>query len=320
VGKQAFDKKLEEIEALRSDPGGLRKALKDRNNFLVSKAAAIAGQQGLKALIPDLAGAFDRFMTNPVKSDPKCWGKTAIAKALKDLEHDDAVLFMRGLKHIQMEPSYIRPEDSAITLRGTCAMALVACPLPRVEILTCLIDALGADPEKAVRMDAARAIAQIAGPDSILLLRLKALAGDKEPGVTGQCFVSLLEIFPSEQLPFVAGFLNAADADVRLEAAAALGECHEPDATRLLIENYQTNPDPEMKRAILLSLSASRQTAAAEFLLSVITEGRQEHAAIAIQSLAAGRFRDEYRDRVHTALAARDNPKLLASFEKEFSK
>jgi HEAT repeat protein len=322
MGKQGFDKKMEAIDALRSAPDvdHLRKALKGRNNFLVSKAAVIAGELAMQALISDLAAAFDRFMTDPVKSDPKCWAKNAIAKSLKDMACDDAALFLRGLKHIQLEPSYGRPEDSAQTLRGTCAMALVACPLPRFEILTHLVDALAADPAKSVRMDAARAIAQIPGLDSLLLLRLKTFAGDQDAEVTGQCLMSLLDIDPKDYIPFVANFLNGPDPDVRLEAAAALGECHDPQATATLIENYQTNPSDEVKRAILLSLGASRQPTAAEFLLSVVATGRQHDAIAAIGALAAGRFRDDFRERVQVAVKARGDAKLTATFEKEFSK
>ncbi len=312
MGKQAFDKKLEAVEALREsrDPGLIRKALKDRNNFLVSKAvAAIASRD----LIPDLVEAFDRFMVDPVKSDPKCWAKIAIAKKLKDLEADPTDLFLRGLKHVQMEPAYARPEDTAVTLRGTCAMALVVCPLPRYEILKHLVDALGSDRDRTVRSDAVRAIAQVPGPDSLLILRLKAQSND-DPEVIGQSFVSLLEISAAEYIPFVAGFLPG---DLAMEAIAALGECHDPEAARVLIENYQTNLSrhPDFKRAILLSLGASRHSEAAEFLFSVCESERENEAVVAIQALAAGRFRDEYRDRVREVI---EEPKLIATFKKEF--
>src|SRR5581483_9403533 len=72
VAKDSFDKKLEALRA-SDDPDQIRKALKDRNNFLVSKAAALAASRGLVSLIPDLEAAFDRFFKDPVKSDPKCW-------------------------------------------------------------------------------------------------------------------------------------------------------------------------------------------------------------------------------------------------------
>jgi hypothetical protein len=319
MGKQAFDRKLEAIEALRQsrDVEQLRKALKDRNNFLVSKAAAIAAAASLEALVPDLEAGFDRFMNDPVKTDPKCWAKTAIAKALRDLNHDNASLFVRGLKHVQMEPAFVRPEDTAVPLRGTCALALVACPLPRAEILTHLVDALGSDSARTVRVDAARAIAQIPGQDSILLLRLKALMGDEAAEVTGQCLASLLDIDSEGQMSFVAGFLERTD-DAAFEAVAALGECHDAAAVPILMESFKRSRTAEMQRAVLLSLGASRHAVGADFLISIIRDGRGDQASIAIQALAAGRFREEYRERALAAVAERDDGRLAAAFAKEF--
>ena len=326
VGKQAFDRKIQELDALRSAPSSpatadqLRKALKDRSNFLVSKAAALAGEFGLPALIPDLAAAFDRFLTDSVKSDPQCWAKNAIAKALKDLGFDEPELFLRGLRHVQLEPVWGGREDTAATLRGACAFALVNCPRPRLEILEHLSDRLAMDPGKTVRTDVARAIAQLSGPDSVLLLRFKALSGDRDPEVTGQCLLSLIGMAPRDYVPFAADFLDAADPDVRLEAVAALGECHEPQAFEILKERWRTHTDPEVKRAILLSLGASRQPSAAEFLCSVVQDARFDDAATAIRALASGRFREEYRERIAVLLAERNEARLEPVFDKEFAR
>ena len=120
-GKQAFERKLEALSFLRCGPSEaaidpLRKALKDRSNYLVSKAAGLAGELGLNALIPDLTAAFDRFMVDAAASDPQCWDKNAIVKTLKDLNHDDPAVFLRGIEHIQMEPVWGGTADTAMTL------------------------------------------------------------------------------------------------------------------------------------------------------------------------------------------------------------
>src|ERR1700726_1907985 len=161
MSKEAFDRKMEALEALRSTGASettteqLRKALKDRNNYLVSKAAALSGELGLQPLIPDLIAAFDRFLIDAVKTDPQCWAKNAIVKTLKDLGHDDPEVYLRGMRHFQLEPVWGGRNDTAATVRGACALALVACSLDRVGILRHLVD-LAADPEKSVRIDAAR--------------------------------------------------------------------------------------------------------------------------------------------------------------------
>ncbi len=164
--RHAFDEKLAALEALRSASdsastrGQLRIALQDRNNYLTSRAAAIAAELKFEELVPDLLAAFDRFFIDPVKSDPKCLAKNAIAKALKDLGHRGAPAYLRGIGHFQLEPAWGGPADSAATLRGTCALALTNCLMDEIEILTYLADGL-ADPETRVRIDCVIAIDQL---------------------------------------------------------------------------------------------------------------------------------------------------------------
>jgi HEAT repeat protein len=269
VGKDAVEEKIAAIEWLRSSPadaaGPLRKALGDRNNLACSKAAAVAGDLLLRELIPELLAAFERFLKEPAKTDPKCWAKHAAIKALKDLGHEDPEVYLRGIAHVQMEAVWGGQQDVAGMLRGACALALVACSLPRDAILIHLANAL-ADPEMRVRIDAARAMGQLPGHDSILALRVKAQAGDREPAVTGQCFLSLLGMDARAGIPFVARFLMAADEDTRFEAAAALGECPEKQAVEALIARWKVEKSPDMKRAIVLSLGVSRMAEAKAFL------------------------------------------------------
>lgn len=243
----------------------LRKALRDRNNFICSKAAAVAADLLLRDTIPDLVGAFDRFLKDPAKTDPQCWAKIAIVKALKDLGHDDPAVFLRGIAHRQ---TFV---DAESTLRGACALALVQCSRPRETILLHLADVL-ADPEMRTRIDAARAIAQLPGQDSMLMLRVKAQAGDKEPAVIGQCLLSLLGIDPRVSIPFVARFLTSPNEDLRFEAAAALGECPDLAAVETLIARYRAEHNAEMKRAIVLSLGVSRLPEAKEFLTALAVQ------------------------------------------------
>lgn len=288
-GKAAFERKLEALAALRSTPQDavqpLRKALKDRSNYLVSKAAALTGELRMAELTPDLAAAFDRFMLDPAKTDPKCWAKNEIVKALKDLNYDDPAVFLRGIAHVQMEAVWGGSVDTAGTLRGACALALVACTLDRQSILTHLVGLL-ADKELPVRLDAVTAVGQVPGADTVLLLRLKALLGDKEPEVTGRCFDILLELAPAESVAFVKSFLSGQDADLQSEAVGAL--------------------------------AGSRQQAAAELLLPVIEKGRPELAAFAVVSLAHSRFREELRESVEALVKRRDLAALTGAFRKEF--
>jgi len=324
-GKEAFDRKLEALSALRANPdapetaAALRRALKDRSNYVVSKAVAIVADLRLEGMIPDLLTAFDRFLVDGAKTDSQCWAKNAIARALRDFEYEDADVFLRGSRHVQMEPSFGPPVDTAATLRGICALALAACRIHREIILRRLAD-LVCDSEKTVRVDALRAFAQLPGFDSEVALRMKALAGDAEPEVAGVCFDALLAVAPVESVAFVARYLRSDDEDVSIEAAAALAQCGEPDALEQVKACFEHSGIAGQRTAILRALAASRLPAAAEFLMTVVAEGRAAEAAAAIASLAQSRFRDEFRDRAEAAIRGRDNTGLTAAFQKEFAR
>ncbi len=201
----------------------LRKALTDRVNLMVAKGARLVGEMRQTELTPELLAAFDRLMEKPVERDPQCWGKNAIATALVALDYRESARFLRGARHIQMEPVWGGEADTAVTLRGICLLALPSCSdLRREEVLRCLVDAL-TEREHTVRLEAVRAIVQMEGDEAPLLLRFKARVGDEETAVVGQVFDSLLRLEGAGALPFVAGFLQSKKEEVREEAALALG-------------------------------------------------------------------------------------------------
>jgi HEAT repeat protein len=322
VGKQAFDRKLEEIAALRSAPEEiarerLGKALKDRSGFAVGKAAQVISARRFHDLIPGLVEAFERCLNTPAKTDPQCWAKTAIAKALRDLGHSDSSVFLRGLKHIQHEPGWGGHVDTAGGLRSTCALALVACDLDSFNTLLHLTDLL-ADAEVQVRIDAARAIAQLSAREGALPLRLKALTAQGEPEVVGQCLTSLLSLSPEEYVPFVAGFLAHEDPDLRMEAAAALAASQEPAALVYLKNFWSLQTDPEVKRALLMFLGGSPLPDAAEFLLAVLEEESGQIAADALKAMSKSRYHEQVRDRAASAVAAKDEPDLARLLAETF--
>ncbi len=111
--------------------------------------------------------------------------------------------------------------DTAVDVRASCAMGLVASGYSRALVeLTALLN----DSDAAGRVGAVRAIACGNPREAELLLRSKALAGDAEPQVLGECFTGLLAVEPEESVGFVAAYLAHADDAVRELAALALGE------------------------------------------------------------------------------------------------
>lgn len=268
----------------------LRKALKDRNNFLASKAAAMTEELRLAALIPDLAAAFHRFLQDAVKSDPQCWAKNAIAQALKNLEYGEADVFLRGIVHEQWEPVWGGKADAAITLRGTCAHALIGCGLPSFELLRHLGDRL-ADHSKVVRVEAARAIGSAGAMDGALLLRLKVRCGDPEPEVIGQCLSSLLGMELRWAVDFAMGYLDHDDLEWRIEASAALAESREARAVEAVIEYWKREKDVRARGTILRLLAASPLEQAGDFLVTVTNDGPPEMAREALAALRESRHR-----------------------------
>src|SRR5580700_3929937 len=237
-GKRSFEEQLAALDGLRQlspeaciEP--LRKALAHRNNFVVAKAADLVRQFQLTQLTPELLTAFDRFFKDAVKADPQCWAKNAISRTLAAFEHQDAAVFLRGMKHIQLEPVWGGASDSAGTLRATCALALVQCrSLTEADLLAHLVDLLG-DKDKAVRVEVIRAIEQVGSPSAALLLRLRAVLDsnvksrkpgqppEEEPEVLGACYSGILRIEGASAIPWVARFLADGD-DPAAEAALAI--------------------------------------------------------------------------------------------------
>jgi hypothetical protein len=298
-------RRLGEDGASPETAAALRKGLKDRAGMVVAKAAQVTVELQLKDLLPELLHAFDRLFENAVQRDPQCWGKNAIAKALAAFDHRESPPFGRGSRHVQMEPVWGGQEDTASNLRGICVLALASCTdISREEILRRLLDSL-ADRAYTVRMEAARAIAQMGGDEAALLLRLKGRLGDAEPRVAGQVFDCLLELEGDPAVGFVAEFLDSGSEEAQAEAALSLGSSRRVRAVEALEAAYGATHDPDLRLAILRGLSVSRQERAIDMLLEIVRAGRQRDAALAREALEVHKGTPEIWDRVERASADR---------------
>lgn len=320
-GKAAFDRKLEELSALRSDPASpealaqLRKALGDRSNFIVSKAAALVEELGLRDLLPDLLKAYDRFFQDPIKTDPQCWAKNAIAKALLTLEFEGPEAYIRGHRYVQPEPSWGGTEDSATTLRATCLLGLVQnSKLSSFDLLELLVDCFN-DPATGVRSEVARAIGMLGKAEGALILRMKVQGGDREPSVIGACFASLLHLQRGGAVSFVARYLD--EPEYQFEAAAALGETREAESVQALTSCWQKARDRQFKRAVLISIGASRQDSAVAWLVKLIEDGTIQQALEAVEALAPNLYHDDTVQQVRRAVEARESSDLAEAFRKQ---
>jgi HEAT repeat protein len=323
--QRGFDTEMAELESLtKSLRAGhpidedatkyIRKLLTQRNNFLVAKAAKLASDHSLTDLIPDLLAAYDRFFLDPVKTDPKCWAKEAVARALVKLEHRSKQTYLRGLRHHQMEPSFGPPVDSAAALRGTCAHALVDCPgISDAELLMILLEPL-TDADKTVRMDAARAIANVGGISAALLLRYRAMLtpifrGQEEPEVLGAVYSALLSLEGSAAIPLVAHILEESD-DLAAEAAFALADLRSPEALAALIARHRAGiSDPWFTGVLLSAIALTRLGQAMDFLVALIERDARE-APQAIEAIGRTAPSPELHLRLEQAVDRADNARL----------
>lgn len=273
-GKRAFEAQIAALEALREAPQEsrlepLRKALTQRNNFIVAKAADLTREFNLHDLTPDLLKAFYRFFENPEKSDPQCWAKNAIGRTLAAFEIQEPEVFLRGMRHIQLEAVWGGRSDTAGTLRATCALALVQCRrLTNDELLAHLID-LFADKEKTVRAELARAIEQVGSRSASLLLRLRATLAHDEPEVLGVCYSGILRLEGISAIPWISRFLIGGD-DSAGEAALAIAGTHSPQALDTLRKALDSASDPWFRSVLLSAIALTRQDAAMDLLLDLV--------------------------------------------------
>jgi len=312
---------LEELHRLRealpsADAAAeLRAYLRHKSNLVVAKAAKLAREFELYDLRADLVEAFERFLHDPAKSDRGCSAKTEIVRALESLGAPEGVLFLAGIHHVQMEGSFGPPIDTAAELRAASAVGLVHMNHPdaMLEIVSLLVD-----PEADARVGAVRALGWSGRPESVPLLRLKALLADPSPDVMGECFTSLLAIAPGTSVEFVGQYLASKDAAIAEAAALALGESHQPAAVEALINGWGVHPPDMLRSALVAGLALARTDSAFEFLFSRIETAAEKVAAEIIAALAVYRHDDRIRTRLAAIVESRNSQTLQDAFRSAF--
>jgi HEAT repeat protein len=309
---------LDRLAELRANPGTdeavaeLRKALGDRSSFVVAKAARIIGEGGLTQLAPDLAGAFQRFLEgNPAETDKGCEAKKAVCEALRAMERHAREVYLRGVRHIQREPVWGGSQDTAAELRACCALGLVDAHAPEAlaEAVTLL-----ADPELRARIGSVKALGSSGDPGAVLVLRYKALSGDREPEVTAECLLELLRMDRRGSFDFVAGFLNREQEPELAQAAAlALGETREERALEVLQARLETIIDPAIRRTILLAIATLRLDAGFKLLADIVRQGRPRDGSAALDAFALYRQDEAVIGMAREALRQRSDRELDAA-------
>jgi HEAT repeat protein len=289
------------LDALR-EATDMRPFLRNKSHLVVARAAARA-MTSQPPCTQELIDAFRRLMDDPVKRDPGCTAKIAIAKALSQADEPAAEVYFAGVRHVQMEPVWGGQEDMARDLRGICAIGLVRMGHPEA-----LLEAvrLLSDPASEARIGAIRALSESGRPEAELVLRFKAMQGDRNNDVTGECFGGLLRLGPRERsLPYVADFLNRHDTEVAEAAAMALGESRRQEAWPILREAYARPGLQSIQTAIIWGIAMLRVDEGIDFLVERVSQDRERAGAAAVEALALYRGDPSIRDRVEKGVAER---------------
>ena len=321
--KRSLEAKLSRLAELRETPETpelhkeLAKHLTDKSAHVVARAAAVVDARKIEPLAKDVEAQFERFMVDPIKLDKGCIAKTAIVTCLASLEQGSAEIFLKGLRHIQLEPSFGGPVDTAVELRSQSAFGLPSTGYPDtvLELTTAL-----ADEAYPVRQAAVRALSAFGRLEVEPLLRLKALHGDPEPQVLSETLEALLVLSPERSVAFVERYLDASDDAVAEAAVLALGASRCEGAFELLTSRLDGSfTRSSLTRTVLLAIGMLRREDAIAFLMNVVTVGPRRRAADALRALAIHRYDEALSERVASAVAARAEDDLRELYEKEFS-
>jgi hypothetical protein len=323
---RSFERELAQLESMSGqvpDAEGierLRRALSHDNNYLVAKAARLVADNSLSGMLPEVLTAYARFFENAVKSDPQCWAKIALVKALVKLDCHDPQVYLRGLRHTQEEPAWGGQSDTAGPLRATCTQALVSCDgITDLTLLNILLEPL-VDTDKTVRLEAVRAIGVVGGVSAALLLKLRVLLRKEEPEIMGACFSGLLKLNGNDAdgtIALVAGFLDDGE-ESAAEAALALAEVHRPIAVAALIARRRKGADSWFGSVLDHAIALTRTPEGLDYLLSEV-ELDSRQAASALEAISRVYSSAEVRSRTALAVEKADSERVHMAFRQYFT-
>ncbi len=308
-----LEQRLVELGALRSDPQSeqtqlaLRHALDMKNNLVVARAAELAGEFVLRELTDALVAGFERLTNGGYEKDKGCRAKAAVVDALQQIGAPEDGVFLRGAKHVQMEPVWGGRTDTAGPLRSASAIGLVRMNHP--ESLLVLADLL-ADPLAPVRADAARTIAYRGAAYGLPLLRMRIKIGDDEMNVITECALAMLQLDPGSSMDVIREMYEGNDPLRSESAVLALGQSRLPEALALLKNWWLACEVREMRKTLLLSTAMLRRDDATVFLLATISDGRQNDACDAVDALAIYKHDEHLKEQAIEASKTAENPEV----------
>jgi len=292
----------------------IRKAILGPVSFIVAQAVEVVSENSLRELVPEMITAFARFVEDGAKVDKGCRAKTAIAKCLNQFEYIGDEVFLIGAYHIQMEPAFGPPEDTAVELRSISASAIAR--INHVEAHYILADLL-VDQEAGVRIAAVKALAFLGTSESDVMLRLKTIVGDANDGVIGECLLGLMKMAPTRSLEFVKRYFNGHGQVAMESAAMAVAASHLPESLDVLKDLWE-DQSYLGRQALILPIALIRTDASFEYLLEILKTAERQTAIETISHLRLYSG-EQYEARVRDAAKKRKDARIIAKVEEEFA-
>jgi HEAT repeat protein len=299
-------------EAARS---ALAAALGSARSLVVARAARFIKEQRLPGFEPALKQAFARFLENPIRSDPGCAAKLAALEALDYDECDDVAPFLRAARHVQKEPAWGPPVDTAASTRARAIVALAR--IGHEDFLLWAADLLN-DAEYPVRQAAADALAHRGERAGAALAALKIHIGDEEPQVLLAAMNALLALAPQWGLDQLRPLLGGADEPLREVACLALGQSRLDEALPLLLDALDGCARAEEREPLLRGMGLHRSERALRAMLELIAERHAVDAEAAIAALSVRRFEPGVAERVRAAARQNSRADLSAAIDESF--
>ena len=316
-----FEDRLEEVRRAVDDPADpasrkcVGRTFDGRHGYLISIAAKVLSADDSE-LIAKAERAFERLLEDPIKRDPQCHGKAAIAQAFFDAEIRAEATFEAGVQHVQLEPVLGGRQDTAAHLRGICLMALAHAQHPRAPVEAAR---MLADPERSARIAAIRALVASGARETVEpVLRLRLEIPDDDPEVVSECMAGLLEVNPGDNVPVVGAKLDSSDA-VAEAAALALGSSRATGAFELLAQRVDAAVITDRRSTLMLAIAMLRTDTAWQYLVERIMDGAPGEGLAAVDALATFKEQPGLRERVEAAVLDNADEELRERFERAFS-
>lgn len=314
--KNRFDDKLARLRALEDAPEGqvvheLRKLFGENDAFFIGEAAKMAKALELRSLEVDLVAVCKRLLAKEI-ADRGCIAKRLVFDALVTFDVDVPDVYLMGLHHEQWDHSFGPPEDTAGSVRGLCAHALVRIDYRDaiLEIAPLLYDHLS-----EVRVAAAEALAATGEKTCAAILHVRLLAGEEKPDALEALYRSLLALHAQRYLPVVGKGLM----DGQESAALALGESHLPEAFPILRDALAVAIG-DVEATVLLSIALLRQEEATAYLRDLVEHASEHRACKAIEALGLHRHDTRIVGPLADIVKARKSKKISQVFAEKFGR